>query len=128
MKTLSEWLDRKPAGKKPRKRLPAVSARRKREGKLYLTKREAFIAAHPFCQVFIARLELVEAAVIQFNGHYIDVFGLLRRAPVATEVHHKSGRYGGNYLNESTWLAVCRDAHEWIHNNPSLARARGMLT
>ena len=42
----------------------------------------------------------------------------------ATEIHHKKGR--GRYLNDiRTWLAVSREGHEWIENNPEEAKKRG---
>jgi hypothetical protein len=45
------------------------------------------------------------------------------------EVHHT---YCGKdrakyYLDVSTWLAVSRDGHNWIHNNPKEARELGFL-
>ena len=43
------------------------------------------------------------------------------------DIHHKKGRYGTNFLDESTWMAVSRDAHIWLHANPREARARGWM-
>lgn len=45
------------------------------------------------------------------------------------EVHHT---YCGKdrakyYLDVSTWLAVSRDGHNWIHDNPKEARELGFL-
>jgi len=45
------------------------------------------------------------------------------------EVHHT---YCGKdrakyYLDVSTWLAVSRDGHNWIHSNPKEARELGFL-
>jgi len=47
----------------------------------------------------------------------------------ATEVHHT---YCGKdrakyYLDVTTWLAVSRDGHNWIHDNPKEARELGYL-
>jgi len=47
----------------------------------------------------------------------------------ATEIHHT---YCGKdrakyYLDESTWIAVSRDGHNWIHDNPKEAREKGFL-
>lgn len=47
----------------------------------------------------------------------------------ATEIHHT---YCGKdraqyYLDESTWIAVSRDGHNWIHDNPKEAREQGFL-
>jgi len=43
----------------------------------------------------------------------------------ATDVHHKSGRVGKLYLDEKTWLAVCRACHMWIETHPKEARDMG---
>lgn len=127
MKTLAEWLARKPTGKAPRRRVKPMSDRRKKAARLYSKQRAAFLAAHPYCQVWIERMGLSESALIQWHGNYSDVWGVLRSAPLATDIHHKAGRTGPNYLNEATWLAVCRDEHAWIHAHPSEARRRGWL-
>lgn len=94
---------------KKRQRLNPVSDRRRAESAIYLKKRAAFLKAHPVCQV----------------ARYIP--GLNPRAR-SVDIHHKAGRYGGAYLDESTWLAVCRHAHDWIHSHPRQARERGWLT
>ena len=83
-----------------------MSLRRKREREVYLKKRAAFLKAHPVCCVMI-------------DGHKCK-----RRA---TDIHHKYGRDGKNYLDENTWLAVCRDDHRWIHEHPKEAREIGLL-
>jgi len=45
---------------------------------------------------------------------------------LATEIHHTRGR--GKYLNDvSTWLAVSREGHIWIHENVKLATERGFM-
>lgn len=46
-----------------------------------------------------------------------------------TEIHHKwSGKDRDKYyLQVDTWLAVSRNGHIWIHQNPKLAREKGML-
>lgn len=45
------------------------------------------------------------------------------------EVHHTfSGKDRAKYyLDVSTWLAVSRDGHNWIHANPKEARELGYL-
>jgi hypothetical protein len=46
-----------------------------------------------------------------------------------TEIHHKwSGKDRSKYfLDISTWLAVSRQGHIWIHENPKEARELGYL-
>jgi len=41
---------------------------------------------------------------------------------VATDIHHKEGREGDLLLDESKWLSVCRNCHDWIENNPEEAK------
>jgi hypothetical protein len=43
----------------------------------------------------------------------------------STDVHHKAGRVGKLYLDESKWLAVCRACHMWIETHPNEARELG---
>jgi len=44
-----------------------------------------------------------------------------------TDIHHKRGRIGPLLLDWNHWLAVSRWGHEWIHQHPAEARARGWL-
>lgn len=46
-----------------------------------------------------------------------------------TEVHHKwSGKDRSKYyLDTTTWLAVSREGHIWIHENSKEAREKGYL-
>jgi len=43
------------------------------------------------------------------------------------EVHHKNGRENQRLTDTSHWLAVSREGHQWIHNNPKEAREKGWL-
>ena len=45
----------------------------------------------------------------------------------STDCHHKNGRNGGNYLDYSTFLSVCRRCHNLIENNKRWARDNGYL-
>lgn len=92
---------KKPAEKKARKKIPPMSAKRVKESKEYNTLRKVFL-----------------------NGKICPITG-----QKATEVHHTfSGKdRAKHYLDVSTWLAVSRDGHEWIHENPKEARKKGYL-
>jgi len=100
--TLQQWLARKPAGPKPKRRLPKMSSKRQREAKAYSLLRAAYMKAHPLCQKC----------------------GRAR----SQDLHHRAGRLGGNYLNTDTWAALCRNCHRACHDHPSEARADGWLT
>lgn len=45
----------------------------------------------------------------------------------STDIHHIEGRVGNNYLDNNTWIATCRNCHNFIHNNPKLANEFGFL-
>ena len=78
-----------------------ISAKRQTSLQEYSSKR----------QVFLARLPKCEAC----------------KKKNSTEVHHKNKRIGKNFLDETTWCALCHPCHVWVHENPSKARAIGLL-
>jgi len=45
----------------------------------------------------------------------------------STEIHHISGRNGDRLNDVKFFLAVCRECHRWIHENPKEARAKQWL-
>lgn len=74
---------------------------------IYGKERRAFLMLHPLCDA------CREIDPTKQRG--------------STDVHHRHGRTGKNYLDQSTWLAVCRPCHDWIHTHPGQARAKGLL-
>jgi hypothetical protein len=84
------------------KSISPVSKRRQVEMDEYSKKRLAFLALHATCQA-----KLVGCTV------------------TSTDVHHKAGRVGDNYLNMNKWLALCRSCHSWIETNPEEAKELG---
>ena len=120
-------------GTKPLKRTPLrkVSKKRAKDGKIYSAKRKAFLALHPFCEVELKEYGITQSEAIEIQGKFsiydeCKGFSTVLISP-ATDIHHTAKRTGKNYLDESTWLAVCRENHEMIHANPSWARANGFL-
>jgi hypothetical protein len=103
-----------PRAKKPmkRSRLKPVSDKRKKEAAIYAKKRSEFLALHRHCECCPTR-----------NAYEYGFNGLKNRFWMAQDVHHTKGRTGKNFLDEETWLAVCRTCHDWIHANPNTARA-----
>lgn len=85
------------------KSISPVSAKRRVEMDEYGKKRTAFLIVNPHCK---AKLQECTAK--------------------ATDVHHKAGRTGDNYLKISTWIAVCRNCHRWIEDNPEAAKELGL--
>lgn len=86
----------------PPKKLAPISRKMKVTMDEYTKKRLAFFAINPMCQ----------AKLVGCTGR-------------STDVHHKMGR-GENHLNMSTWIAVCRNCHTWIENNPTEAKELGL--
>lgn len=84
--------------------LAKVSKKRKREGKLYGHARAQYLAHRLNCQAGIKGV---------CTG-------------ISTDVHHMEKR-GKNYLEMSTWMAVCRCCHKWIHAHGDKAREMGLL-
>lgn len=116
------------------KPLRKMSKRRQAESKEYMHKRAIFLAEHPVCQLWCA-----ENGWTQVGGVYAQGIGEHERfrsaqeliirygAPESSEVHHKNGRNGKNYLDEKTWMACCTAGHRKIEANKSWARANGYL-
>lgn len=81
------------------KSISPVSKKKRVEIDKYSQLREAFLLAKPKC----------EAKLVGCTG-------------ISTDVHHKAGRVGENYLKVGTWLSVCRSCHRWIEDNPEEAK------
>jgi len=86
--------------------IPRVSSKRKKKDQEYLKLREKHLLVNNLCQVMV-------------NGCTNN----------ATDIHHT---YAGSnrdafYLVQSTWLAVCRNCHDWIHAHPTEARTMNWL-
>jgi len=86
--------------------VPRVSAKRAKKDAEYSKLRQRHLSVNNLCQV-----------KVDGCSH------------IATDIHHTYA--GANrdafYLVQSTWLAVCRNCHDWIHANPADARTIGWL-
>jgi hypothetical protein len=91
---------------KPTNSIPRVSAKRAKKDAEYSKLRQRYLTENPLCMV---------------KG--------LNCTHYATDVHHTRGGEERDvyYLIQSTWLAVCRADHNWIHENPAKARELGYL-
>ncbi len=90
---------KKPGSLKTQKKpISRVSERRKVEEKEYSKLRKVFLEENPKCQI-------------------------CQQEP-ATEVHHRSGRYHGKYLDVSSWMALGSACHRRVHENPAWAKAQ----
>jgi hypothetical protein len=87
--------------------LKRVSNRRRAEMAIYSKERSFFLQLHPLCDAC----------------RVIDP----TKQRASCDIHHKKGRTGPNYLDQATWMAVCRPCHDFIHSHPSVARKTGLL-
>ena len=91
---------------KPNVSIPRVSSKRKKKDLEYSKLRARYLEENPLCK--INRVDCTKKA---------------------TEVHHT--RCGADrdvyYLIQSTWLPVCRNCHNWIHNFPQESRELNYL-
>lgn len=84
------------------KKIKKISVKREKENKEYSKKRTLFLDKNSVC---FARL----------NNCTLK----------ATDVHHKKGRIGSNFLDESTWIPLCRNCHSYIEEHPLIAKQLG---
>lgn len=84
-----------------RSRLRPISPKRAKQVRLYARLRAAHLKVHHRCQVC--------------------------RAMASRDIHHIAGRNGDRLNRIEDWLAVCRECHDYIHKNPTVARYRGWL-
>lgn len=99
--------------------LKRVSAKRAEQLREYSIRRKAFLEAHPFCAV------AAEASKKMFVNRQVGTFWM-EHTP-ATDIHHIRGRRDAMLLDERYWLAVSREGHDAIHQNPNKAREMGWL-
>jgi hypothetical protein len=110
---------------KRKSRLSPISKRRKEEMKEYSRLRKEFLSAHPVCYVWWDKNNMHVTYEKTCNAFRESPQGW-PQAAIATDVHHVKKR-GKHYLDVSSWMAVSRTAHQWIHDNPKLAREQGFL-
>ena len=84
------------------KTISRVSSKREKADYLYSIARKNYLENKPMCE---ARLP----------GCGLN----------ATDIHHKKGRTGGNYLDMTNFLAVCRSCHNIIEENVQMAKEAG---
>ena len=82
-------------------KLRRVSPKRKGQNEVYKDVREKFLTNNPVCQVC--------------------------RCKMASQVHHRRGRFGDRLNEVEFFLAVCFECHHQIHMNPAWAYAKDYL-
>jgi|GEM_PF-6925754 len=122
---------------KPRKRIASRSASMAAKMKTYNAKRAEFLAARPEC---FACKQLAAAIHIITLGQKLQMGGFAYsnavtfanevtpfRKHAATTIHHLRGRAGKLLLDERHWRGCCIKSHQFIGDNPTVARIAGLL-
>lgn len=105
-----------------RSRINPISTQRRKERAEYNRRRLAFLALHPFDQIYIARYRLDEQEVIAGNGR-IGGF----RVPRATQIHHRNKATNARLNDERWWMATSLGSHNDVENAKGWARTEGYL-
>ena len=82
-------------------KLRRVSKKRRKQNEVYSDVREKFLSNTPVCQVCQHRM--------------------------ASQVHHRRGRFGDRLNEVEFFLAVCFECHDKIHHNPAWAYRMGYM-
>lgn len=92
--------------RKPMKRvkLKTMSSKRRKDHATYMARRSEYLTQTPACEAKLPRC-----------------------TKVATQIHHKAGRTGTNFLDVTTWISICDRCHRHIHTHPNKARELGLL-
>ncbi len=138
--SFQDWLNREPAGPKPKKplkrtKVARVSKKRRRERVDYSTGRAEHLAKHPLCQLAIALLRFDEAEILADLesqggvGEWLKVGFWHKNAliPRATQIHHRN-KCRGARLTDARWFASAgQEMHDWVEGHKEEARAEGYL-
>lgn len=112
-----------------------VSKKRAAELREYYPLRKAYLEAHPYCQIWLAKHGVSEKDVVGGvalvnvcnPGRFNVCIWRHVQVPLATDIHHTNGRNGWRLNRVEWWLSACRVEHEWVKANQSEARKIGVL-
>jgi hypothetical protein len=80
-----------------------VSDKKKQKDVEYSKLRKLYLESHPFCEANLPGICTAEA----------------------TDIHHKSGKIGDDYLDVTNFISLCRSCHLWVENHPIEAKELG---
>jgi hypothetical protein len=80
-----------------------VSDKKKQKDVEYSKLRKLYLESHPFCEANLPGICTAEA----------------------TDIHHKSGKIGDDYLDVTNFISLCRACHVWVENHPIEAKELG---
>lgn len=97
----------------------SIATKKRTKIRINSTKREAEMSLYSkLRKIFLSKEENKYCPVAS------RVFG---KRILATETHHKAGRVGQLLNYQPMWLAVSREGHRWIHDNPAKSYELGFL-
>ncbi len=94
----------KPTSKQQRTPIPPRSSKKIKLDAAYSTLREQYLKNHPQCEASIQ-------GICSGKG--------------ATQIHHKIGKIGEDYLDDKHFLAVDFECHRYLEDNPEYAYSMG---
>ncbi len=113
--------------KKAKKPIRKVSKKLSARLKLYAKARAKYLDAHPYCQWWLAENGFLEQDVT-FGGRLSGILSSVSlKAPRSIEIHHRKGRVGNLLYDQSYFMAVSREGHNWIHANPRESYESGYM-
>ena len=89
--------------KPTKKPIAPRSQKRLFQERLYSLRRKVFIENHPMCE-----------------AHIVGVC-----TGVSSECHHKKGRVGKDLLDQTHWIALCHNCHEYVERERTWALEMG---
>lgn len=99
-----------------------VSLKRAKLNREYSKLKAEFLKFHPYCLYFIREYGEVES-LVTFRGGRTSNGWIV---PESVDIHHKKGR-GKYLLDTTTWMAVSREGHIRIHNDPKHSYDMGYM-
>lgn len=137
MKPYAQWLEDQQAHREmkadPNRRMVprARTPQRAKEDRIYRARVKVWLTLpkNKWCGIWLAKRGLTSQDVDETGmaGWTDDGVRVAARCPRATVCHHKNKRTGWRLLDESQWLAVSWDEHEWIGGHYEEARSIGVL-
>lgn len=120
----------------PLKRKTPLRKRSAKKAKLdreYTKLRKQYLEDNPICEWWLAENGFDDATV-RFGGaegliivHKNKGIVMVNEAPPSVEIHHVRGRVGALLNDTNFWMAVSREGHDAIHQNPKRSYELGYM-
>lgn len=116
-------LQRKPwRPKKPRKRIPPISDRKKAALADYRKTKVAWLKGVPCCEACQPIHDYLAKEWGDFRAMENRPWSRTKINRPVEDIHHSRGRSGSLESDTRYWVGVCRYCHDWIHQHPAQSR------